>query len=94
MSKEKVIRVSAARIERKKPKRDGAKRANHNALERKRRDQIKKCFDDLNICCPEIGSGNPSRSQILKRACQFIRFLERHNETANEQIDLLERERH
>eukprot|EP01135_Chromosphaera_perkinsii_P003960 Nk52_evm3s265 gene=Nk52_evmTU3s265 len=73
----------------KKPKRDGTKRMNHNLLERKRRDHIKNCFDELRDSCPIINHDNPSRSQILKKACEYIHFMLKKNAKTESEINEL-----
>eukprot|EP01135_Chromosphaera_perkinsii_P003129 Nk52_evm18s236 gene=Nk52_evmTU18s236 len=70
----------------KKTKRDGAKRANHNALERKRRDHIKSCFEDLRFVIPIISGPSPSRSHILNKATEYIRYLKKKNEMTSAEI--------
>eukprot|EP01136_Pigoraptor_vietnamica_P044878 Opistho-1_new@22151 len=62
-----------------KARRDAHKRANHNALERKRRDHIKDRFSTLKSNIPTISGDNPSRAMILNKATDYIRYMKKKN---------------
>eukprot|EP01137_Pigoraptor_chileana_P020945 Opistho-2@83992 len=62
-----------------KARRDAHKRANHNALERKRRDHIKDRFSTLKANVPTISADNPSRAMILNKATDYIRYMKKKN---------------
>jgi upstream stimulatory factor len=70
-----------------KTKRDERRRANHNEIERRRRDKINNWITQLNSRIPEtfidsnrmLGSGatdNLSKGGILAKACEYITYLE------------------
>ena len=54
------------------------RRAQHSALERKRRDHIKDSFEGLKNAIPTLKAGhNSSRAQILKKASEYIQSKRR-----------------
>ncbi|XP_033355428.1 protein max-like isoform X1 [Bombus vosnesenskii] len=69
------------------------KRAHHNALERKRRDHIKDSFSYLRDCVPTLqGEKVASRTQILRKAVEYIQLMRRKNSTHEQDIDDLTRQ--
>ncbi|XP_050597809.1 protein max-like isoform X2 [Bombus affinis] len=69
------------------------KRAHHNALERKRRDHIKDSFSRLRDCVPTLqGEKVASRTQILKKAVEYIQFMRRKNSSHDQDINDLIRQ--
>lgn len=71
---------------------DDGKRAHHNALERKRRDNIKDSFTGLKDSIPTIQGDKASRAQILKKASEYIAFMRRKNSTHSSDIEDLKRQ--
>ena len=56
------------------------RRAQHSALERKRRDHIKDSFTGLRDAIPTMKGGDKSsRAQILKKASEYIQVLNYFN---------------
>lgn len=74
----------------KKPKGD-KKRRHHNVLERKRRYLIKDSFTELKETVPTLTSERASRTQILKKAAEFIQHIHKKNQDTQADIDELER---
>lgn len=74
----------------KKPKGD-KKRRHHNVLERKRRYLIKDSFSELKNSVPTLSNERASRTQILKRAAEFIQHIHRKNQDTKADIHELER---
>ncbi|KAG0035936.1 hypothetical protein BGZ82_004920 [Podila clonocystis] len=66
------------------------KRANHIASEQKRRNTIRNGFKDMTDIIPDLKDINSSKSTILFKAVDFIRYLEKRNKTLQEKADLLE----
>ena len=48
------------------------RKVNHKIAEQRRRDSIKKCFDELKEMVPHIDERNPSRLYILQKSIIFI----------------------
>jgi len=71
---------------------EDGKRAHHNALERKRRDNIKDSFTGLKDSIPTIQGDKASRAQILKKASEYIAFMRRKNSTHSNDIEDLKRQ--
>ena len=59
------------------------RREHHNELERRRRDHIKDSFDRVKEAIPGMDGQKASRSQVLKRACDYV-------ETMHESIEAQE----
>lgn len=70
---------------------DGSKLKHHNILERKRRDLIKESFAQLRDAVPTLANERASRTQILKKAADFIQQVHRRNESVRASIEELER---
>ncbi|GBM20814.1 hypothetical protein AVEN_108260-2 [Araneus ventricosus] len=71
---------------------DARKRAYHNLLERKRRDNIKDSFCQLRDALPYFSKKKKaSRVQILKKSCDFIR-QQKSLQELNEETASLEEE--
>ncbi|XP_013386986.1 protein max [Lingula anatina] len=68
------------------------KRAHHNALERKRRDHIKESFHSLRDSIPSLQGEKVARSQILKKASEYIQFMRRKNNTHHQDLEDLKRQ--
>ncbi|KAF9212581.1 hypothetical protein BGZ59_006583 [Podila verticillata] len=66
------------------------KRANHIASEQKRRNTIRNGFKDMTDIIPDLKDINSSKSTILFKAVDFIKYLEKRNKTLQEKADLLE----
>ncbi|CAG8606054.1 6689_t:CDS:2 [Ambispora gerdemannii] len=66
------------------------KRANHIASEQKRRNTIRAGFKELTDIIPTLKSVNNSKSTILFKAVDYIRYLERRNRNLKERANLLE----
>mmetsp|Transcript_107256 Transcript_107256/g.334329 ORF Transcript_107256/g.334329 Transcript_107256/m.334329 type:complete len:103 (+) Transcript_107256:76-384(+) len=73
-------------------KRDANKRANHNALERKRRDHIKEQFATLKSAVPAMSDDAPSRSAILNKATDYIREMKKKALVEKSELEQLQRE--
>lgn len=59
---------------------DAQKRSNHIASEQKRRNLIKRGFDDLHELVPEIRSGGLSKSSVLTEAANYLEKLMQENQ--------------
>ncbi|VVC34586.1 Myc-type, basic helix-loop-helix (bHLH) domain,Transcription regulator Myc [Cinara cedri] len=69
------------------------KRAHHNELERKRRDNIKNSFTSLRHSIPSLQSQKvASRASILKKAADYILSMRRRNISHQQDIDDLKRQ--
>lgn len=73
------------------------RRESHNAVERRRRDNINDRIQELSILVPDSGdsSGSGTRSAankgtVLKKSIEYIRFLSQTNQNLREQIKSLE----
>ncbi|KAI8060181.1 hypothetical protein BC940DRAFT_312611 [Gongronella butleri] len=66
------------------------KRANHIASEQKRRNTIRTGFRDLTDIIPTLKNINNSKSTILFKAVDFIKYLDRRNRSLKEKVRQLE----
>lgn len=66
------------------------KRANHIASEQKRRSTIRNGFRDLTDLIPTLKNINNSKSTVLFKAVDFIRYLEKRNKGLKEKVGSLE----
>ncbi|CAG8641899.1 12981_t:CDS:1, partial [Ambispora gerdemannii] len=66
------------------------KRANHIASEQKRRNTIRAGFKELTDIIPTLKNVNNSKSTILFKAVDYIKYLERRNRNLKERTNLLE----
>ncbi|CAG8515853.1 5984_t:CDS:2 [Acaulospora colombiana] len=66
------------------------KRANHIASEQKRRNTIRAGFKELTDIIPTLKNVNNSKSTILFKAVDYIKYLERRNKNLKERAGLLE----
>ncbi|ORX56204.1 hypothetical protein DM01DRAFT_1303617 [Hesseltinella vesiculosa] len=66
------------------------KRANHIASEQKRRNTIRNGFKDLTEIIPTLKNINNSKSTILFKAVDFIKYLDKRNRTLKEKMRQLE----
>jgi hypothetical protein len=55
-------------------------RAAHNAMERNRRVNLRKCFDDLRAVLPRLRDGKAPALQVLREAEQFIHALHKEEQ--------------
>ncbi|KAF9421316.1 hypothetical protein BGZ76_003985, partial [Entomortierella beljakovae] len=70
------------------------KRANHIASEQKRRNTIRNGFKDMTEIIPDLKDVNSSKSTILFKAVDFIRYLEKRNKNLQEKANQLEQRLH
>lgn len=66
------------------------KRANHIASEQKRRSTIRTGFKELTDLIPTLKNINNSKSTVLFKAVDFIRYLEKRNKGLREKVGSLE----
>ncbi|KAI9279161.1 hypothetical protein BY458DRAFT_503344 [Sporodiniella umbellata] len=66
------------------------KRNNHIASEQKRRGMIRTGFKDLTEIVPTLKNINNSKSTVLFKAVDYIRYLEKRNKNLREKIQTLE----
>ncbi|KAI8377113.1 hypothetical protein EDC96DRAFT_494502 [Choanephora cucurbitarum] len=66
------------------------KRNNHIASEQKRRSMIRSGFKDLTEIVPTLKNINNSKSTVLFKAVDFIKYLEKRNKSLREKIKHLE----
>ncbi|KAG0767898.1 hypothetical protein G6F57_008808 [Rhizopus arrhizus] len=66
------------------------KRANHIASEQKRRSMIRNGFKELTELVPTLKNINNSKSTVLFKAVEYIRYLEKKNKTLKEKVGSLE----
>lgn len=66
------------------------KRANHIASEQKRRSTIRNGFKDLTDLIPTLKNISNSKSTVLFKAVEFIRYLEKRNKHLREKMGSLE----
>ncbi|CAG8576731.1 7446_t:CDS:2 [Paraglomus brasilianum] len=66
------------------------KRANHIASEQKRRNTIRAGFKELTDIIPTLKNVNNSKSTILFKAVDYIKYLERRNRNLKERANILE----
>ncbi|KAH7944843.1 hypothetical protein HPB49_001234 [Dermacentor silvarum] len=72
---------------------EAERRTHRSALERRRRDRIKFTFDCLRDAVPSLQWERATRSQILKRATDYIQLMERKNREWQRTIKDLKRQR-
>jgi hypothetical protein len=60
---------------------EAQKRSNHILSEQKRRNLIKRGFDDLHDLVPEIRNGGQSKSGILTETANFLEKIIEDNKT-------------
>ncbi len=65
------------------------KRAHHNALKRRRRDHIKDSFHSLRDCIPSLVGEKVSRAQILNKATEYIRHMQKGGSTREVRVNSL-----
>lgn len=79
---------------RRKPQREllteEEKRANHIASEQKRRSTIRSGFKELTDIIPTLKNINNSKSTVLFKAVEFIKYLEKRNKSLREKVKSLE----
>ena len=69
------------------------RRAQHSALERKRRDHIKDSFEGLKDAVPTMKVGDKSsRAQILKKASEYIQSKRKKNSLNQTDMETLKRQ--
>ncbi|KAI7907998.1 Myc-type, basic helix-loop-helix domain-containing protein, partial [Cokeromyces recurvatus] len=66
------------------------KRMNHIASEQKRRNTIRSGFKELTEIVPTLKNINNSKSTILFKAVDYIKYLDKRNRNLNEKITLLQ----
>ncbi|KAG1145289.1 hypothetical protein G6F37_007186 [Rhizopus arrhizus] len=66
------------------------KRSNHIASEQKRRGMIRSGFKDLTEIVPTLKNINNSKSTVLFKAVDYIKYLEKRNRNLREKIKNLE----
>lgn len=66
------------------------KRVNHIASEQKRRSTIRNGFKDLTDLVPTLKNINNSKSTVLFKAVDFIRYLEKRNKHLRDKVGSLE----
>ncbi|KAI8082180.1 hypothetical protein BDF21DRAFT_492960 [Thamnidium elegans] len=66
------------------------KRSNHIASEQKRRSMIRSGFKDLTEIVPTLKNINNSKSTVLFKAVDYIKYLEKRNRNLREKIKNLE----
>lgn len=66
------------------------KRNNHIASEQKRRGMIRTGFKDLTDIVPSLKNINNSKSTVLFKAADYIKYLERRNKGLRDKIKHLE----
>lgn len=68
---------------------DDLKRANHNALERKRRIHQKEKLQELRLSVPELRDSKPSTVDILLKSADHIGHLRVRHDTHEKEIQAL-----
>ncbi|CEG81131.1 Putative Helix-loop-helix DNA-binding domain protein [Rhizopus microsporus] len=66
------------------------KRANHIASEQKRRSTIRNGFKELSELVPTLKNINNSKSTVLFKAVEYIKYLEKRNNSLRDKIGSLE----
>ncbi|KAI9478622.1 MAG: hypothetical protein EXX96DRAFT_539695 [Benjaminiella poitrasii] len=66
------------------------KRSNHIASEQKRRSMIRTGFKDLTEIVPTLKNINNSKSTVLFKAVDYIKYLEKRNKSLRDKIKNLE----
>lgn len=66
------------------------KRSNHIASEQKRRSTIRTGFKDLTGIVPTLKNLNNSKSTVLFKAVDYIKYLEKRNKSLREKMESLE----
>jgi hypothetical protein len=66
------------------------KRSNHIASEQKRRSTIRTGFKDLTDIVPTLKNLNNSKSTVLFKAVDYIKYLEKRNKSLREKMESLE----
>lgn len=68
---------------------DDAKRANHNALERKRRIHQKERLQILKDAVPELRTGKPSTVDVLLKSADYVTRLRSRHDAHDDEIRAL-----
>ncbi|XP_062510006.1 protein max-like [Corticium candelabrum] len=68
------------------------RRAYHNALERKRRGQMKESFNNLRDTIPQLAGEKASRCQVLNSATSYIETLRATTQEHRRDIDAIKKE--
>jgi hypothetical protein len=79
-------RASAAQKLQRENLTEEQKRSNHILSEQKRRNLIKRGFDDLHDLVPEIRNGGLSKSSVLTEAANFLEKIIQDNNTFKQQL--------
>ncbi|KAI8371071.1 hypothetical protein BD560DRAFT_395998 [Blakeslea trispora] len=69
---------------------DDEKRANHIVSEQKRRNTIRLGFKDLTELVPTLKNINNSKSTILFKAVDYIRYLNKRNKSLHDKLNALQ----
>ncbi|RUS14248.1 hypothetical protein BC937DRAFT_94128 [Endogone sp. FLAS-F59071] len=62
------------------------RRTSHKAAEQKRRDSLKRCFDDLRGVIPDVTERNPSKVYLLKKSYDYILQLKTQGHSKDRRI--------
>lgn len=91
---QKTTMIGGGAIRRNKPHKEllteEEKRNNHIASEQKRRSMIRTGFKDLTEIVPTLKNINNSKSTVLFKAVDYIKYLEKRNKNLREKIRNLE----
>eukprot|EP01135_Chromosphaera_perkinsii_P003633 Nk52_evm12s250 gene=Nk52_evmTU12s250 len=71
---------------------DDIRRANHNALERRRREYQKEKLQELKEFVPIISSDKPSTVEVLSKSAEYITSLTEKHDSQREKLLLLRKE--
>ncbi|KAI9312468.1 Myc-type, basic helix-loop-helix domain-containing protein, partial [Dichotomocladium elegans] len=66
------------------------KRTNHIASEQKRRNTIRNGFKEMTDIIPTLKNVNHSKSTILFKAAEYIRYLDKRNEELRKKVSILQ----
>ncbi|KAJ1969389.1 hypothetical protein IWQ62_000657 [Dispira parvispora] len=66
------------------------RRSNHKAAEQKRRDSLKRCFENLQTKLPNVDSRTASKVYLLNKASAYIADLEEQHRRDQEKIRMLQ----
>lgn len=67
------------------------RKANHKIAEQRRRDCIKKCFEDIRDVLPNVDEAQPSKLVILQKAYEYICFMQNREQALLRELEMVKR---
>ena len=85
--RKRMVRISSQSSQNSNDSDDEARRASHNVLERKRRNDLKNSFDMLRQGIPELEENHRApKVIILRKACEYIKCIQQRDQKLKEEL--------